>query len=186
MYMVPFDVLFTDTNVAQPDILFVSREREHIVTSRQRAGSAGPHRGDPVAVVVHEGLAGQAGTVRRARRTGVLDSRSSQQDSVRPAAPGWCAGDRADSYRRRYGDVHGSRRVQREAWTASSRRVSLTRYCTGLSVIQISGEYGISRYSPLSRESTVRGRISHPSPLPQGRPFGIPGTTANYPVAVRL
>ena len=35
----PFDVLFTDTNVAQPDILFVSREREHILTHANVQGA---------------------------------------------------------------------------------------------------------------------------------------------------
>ena len=39
VYLAPFDVLFTDTNVAQPDILFVSREREHIVTHANVQGA---------------------------------------------------------------------------------------------------------------------------------------------------
>ncbi len=28
----PFDVLFTDTDIVQQDLLFVSHEREHILT----------------------------------------------------------------------------------------------------------------------------------------------------------
>ena len=39
VYVAPFDVLFTDTNVAQPDILFISREREHILTSANVQGA---------------------------------------------------------------------------------------------------------------------------------------------------
>ncbi len=35
----PFDVLFTDTDVVQPDILFVSREREHILTHANVQGT---------------------------------------------------------------------------------------------------------------------------------------------------
>ena len=32
VFLAPFDVLFSDTDVVQPDILFVSREREEIIT----------------------------------------------------------------------------------------------------------------------------------------------------------
>lgn len=35
----PFDVLFTDTDVTQPDILFISREREHILTHANVQGA---------------------------------------------------------------------------------------------------------------------------------------------------
>ena len=35
----PFDVLFTDTDVVQPDILFVSNEREHIRTPANIQGA---------------------------------------------------------------------------------------------------------------------------------------------------
>ena len=35
----PFDVLFTDTDVVQPDILFISREREHILTPANVQGA---------------------------------------------------------------------------------------------------------------------------------------------------
>ena len=36
----PFDVLLTDTDVVQPDVMFISREREHISTPVQHPGSA--------------------------------------------------------------------------------------------------------------------------------------------------
>ena len=39
VYIAPFDVLFTDTDVAQPDILFISREREHILTHANVQGA---------------------------------------------------------------------------------------------------------------------------------------------------
>ena len=39
VYIAPFDVLFTDTDVAQPDILFISREREHILTPANVQGA---------------------------------------------------------------------------------------------------------------------------------------------------
>ena len=39
VYVAPFDVLFTDTDVAQPDILFISREREHILTPANVQGA---------------------------------------------------------------------------------------------------------------------------------------------------
>ena len=36
----PFDVLFTDTDVVQPDLLFISKEREHIITPANIQGAA--------------------------------------------------------------------------------------------------------------------------------------------------
>ena len=39
VYIAPFDVLFTDTNVVQPDIMFISREREHILTHANVQGA---------------------------------------------------------------------------------------------------------------------------------------------------
>lgn len=32
VYLGPFDVLFTDCDVVQPDVMFISREKEHIIT----------------------------------------------------------------------------------------------------------------------------------------------------------
>ena len=39
VFTAPYDVLFTDTDVAQPDILFVSNEREHIRTPANIQGA---------------------------------------------------------------------------------------------------------------------------------------------------
>ena len=39
VYSAPFDVLFTDTDVVQPDLLFVSHEREHILTPANIQGA---------------------------------------------------------------------------------------------------------------------------------------------------
>ena len=39
VYSAPFDVLFTDTDVVQPDLMFVSREREHILTPANVQGA---------------------------------------------------------------------------------------------------------------------------------------------------
>ena len=39
VYVAPFDVLFTDTDVVQPDIMFISREREHILTPANVQGA---------------------------------------------------------------------------------------------------------------------------------------------------
>ena len=39
VYCAPFDVLFTDTDVVQPDILFISQEREHILTPANVQGA---------------------------------------------------------------------------------------------------------------------------------------------------
>lgn len=39
VFHAPYDVLFTDTDVAQPDILFVSNEREHIRTPANIQGA---------------------------------------------------------------------------------------------------------------------------------------------------
>ena len=39
VFEAPFDVLFTDTDVVQPDIMFISREREHILTRANVQGA---------------------------------------------------------------------------------------------------------------------------------------------------
>jgi Uma2 family endonuclease len=39
VYAAPTDVVLSDTNVVQPDILFVSREREHIITHANIQGA---------------------------------------------------------------------------------------------------------------------------------------------------
>ncbi len=39
VYSAPFDVLLTDTDVVQPDVMFISREREHISTPANIQGA---------------------------------------------------------------------------------------------------------------------------------------------------
>ncbi len=39
VFFVPFDVVLSDTDVVQPDIIFVSREREHILTHANIRGA---------------------------------------------------------------------------------------------------------------------------------------------------
>lgn len=39
VYAVPFDVMLTETDVVQPDLLFVSNEREHIITEENVQGA---------------------------------------------------------------------------------------------------------------------------------------------------
>ena len=39
LYFAPFDVLFTDNDVAQPDLIFVSNERSHIITEDNIQGA---------------------------------------------------------------------------------------------------------------------------------------------------
>ena len=39
VYFAPFDVVLSDTDVVQPDIMFVSREREHIITHANIQGA---------------------------------------------------------------------------------------------------------------------------------------------------
>ena len=39
VFHAPFDVLFTDTDVVQPDLLFVSKEREHVITPANIQGA---------------------------------------------------------------------------------------------------------------------------------------------------
>ena len=39
VYFAPFDVVLSDTDVVQPDIIFVSREREHIITHANIQGA---------------------------------------------------------------------------------------------------------------------------------------------------
>ena len=50
LFVAPCDVVLSDTDVVQPDLLFVSRERAHLPERRrERAGSARPGDRDPVA-----------------------------------------------------------------------------------------------------------------------------------------
>ena len=37
LFYAPFDVVLSDTDVVQPDLLFISREREHMITAENRS-----------------------------------------------------------------------------------------------------------------------------------------------------
>ncbi len=39
IFIAPYDVLFSDTNIAEPDIIFVSTERLHIITEANAQGA---------------------------------------------------------------------------------------------------------------------------------------------------
>ena len=39
LFYAPFDVVLSDTDVVQPDLLFVSREREHMITTENMRGA---------------------------------------------------------------------------------------------------------------------------------------------------
>ena len=52
IFHAPYDVLFSDTDVVQPDLLFVSTERDHIRTPANIQGAPDLSCRDPVAFVV--------------------------------------------------------------------------------------------------------------------------------------
>ena len=92
VYFSPFDVVLSDTNVVQPDILFISNERADIITSDNVQGAP-----DLVVEILspcnsRARLDGQVGPVRHTRRERVLDRGSRRQDDSR-----CCCGGRAGS-----------------------------------------------------------------------------------------
>ena len=60
MYMAPFDVVLSDVDVVQPDLLFVSNERAHIVTTANVRGAP-----DLVVEIRSPSTAGRDWTVKR-------------------------------------------------------------------------------------------------------------------------
>ena len=78
----PFDVLFTDTDVVQPDLLFISKDREHIITPANIQGAP-----DLIVEIlspssVQTRLARQARAIRQPRRERVLDRRPRPWDGM--------------------------------------------------------------------------------------------------------
>ena len=51
VFHAPYDVLLTESNVVQPDLLFISKEREAHQHSRQHPGRAEPDRRNPVTII---------------------------------------------------------------------------------------------------------------------------------------
>ena len=60
VYSAPFDVLLTDTDVVQPDLLFVSKERLHIINEDNIRGAP-----DLVVEILSPSTAGRDRTVKR-------------------------------------------------------------------------------------------------------------------------
>ena len=114
VFEAPFDVLFTDTDVVQPDVMFISREREHILTRANVQGAP-----DLIVEILSPSSSTRDWRAKRelyaahgVREYWIIDP--TNRIVSRHAASGRCAGDRADSYRRRHGDIYRSRRVQRQ------------------------------------------------------------------------
>ena len=64
----PTDVVLTDTDTVQPDVLFISNEREHIITEANIQGSARPRRRDSVPFHCEARLARKARPIRQTWR----------------------------------------------------------------------------------------------------------------------
>lgn len=59
-YIAPFDVIFTDNDVAQPDVIYVSNERSHIITEDNIRGAP-----DLVIEILSPSTAGRDRTLKR-------------------------------------------------------------------------------------------------------------------------
>ena len=82
-FFAPCDVVLSDTDVVQPDLLFVSRERAHLLSGgRERAGRARSGGRDPLPDHCRAGPGLQARSLREARRGGMLAGRSRVRDGV--------------------------------------------------------------------------------------------------------
>ena len=92
VYFSPFDVVLSDTNVVQPDILFISNERADIITSDNVQGAP-----DLVVEILSPATAERDRTVKldlyaTAWREGVLDRGPRRQDDYGSVAGGGRAG----------------------------------------------------------------------------------------------
>ena len=86
VYHAPYDVVLSNTDVVQPDLLFVSNERGHIITPREHSGCARLGRRNPVPIHGHARQDIQAHTVCQARREGGLDGGHYRKNHNGPAA----------------------------------------------------------------------------------------------------
>ena len=99
-FFAPCDVVLSDTDVVPPDLLFVSKERAHLLSGGDNVQGAP----DLVVEILSTGhrRAGpglQARSLREARRGGVLAGRPRVGDGVGSPAPGRRTGGRPDSCR---------------------------------------------------------------------------------------
>ena len=58
IYFAPFDVVLSDTDTVRPDLLFVSKERLHIITADNVQGAPDLGGGNPIPVTGAAGLDG--------------------------------------------------------------------------------------------------------------------------------
>ena len=72
-YFAPVDVVLSEHDVVQPDLLFVLRENAHIITTANVQGPPGSGSGDIVAVDRSSGLESEARPICQVRGQGALD-----------------------------------------------------------------------------------------------------------------
>ena len=106
VYPAPFDVVLSDLDVVQPDLIFVSNARAHIITPANIQGGAGLGRRNPVSLDGGTRQDVQICAIRRVRRGGVLDSGYGRKNHNGPVAGrAWLCG---RGYLRGGGDVGGA------------------------------------------------------------------------------
>ena len=114
IYFAPTDVLFTDTEVVQPDLLFISNEREHIRTPANIQGAP-----DLIVEVLSPSSVRRDWRYKRelyasSRRARVLDRRPRPPDRVSHAASGRRTEYRRHLHGRRHRDFLDPRRFQHQ------------------------------------------------------------------------
>ena len=89
VFPIPTDVVLSDTIVVQPDLLFISKERAHIITEQNIQGA--PDLVVEILSPVHRkpGLDDQARLLCQVRRQRAMDCRPGCQDRLGNAAPRW-------------------------------------------------------------------------------------------------
>ena len=73
VFHAPTDVVFSDTDTVQPDLIFVSNERSHIITEDNIRGAPDLGYRNPFAFNSGQGQNLQAHPLRTTRRQGILD-----------------------------------------------------------------------------------------------------------------
>ena len=114
IYFAPTDVLLDDTDVVQPDLLFISKEREHIRTPANIQGAP-----DLIVEIlspssVRRDWHHKRGLYASHGVRGVLDRRSRPSDRVSHAASRRRIGDHRYLHRRRLHNLLHTRRLQHQ------------------------------------------------------------------------